>query len=150
MEKDITTQFVKEICSLLGISVPKITYDNSHFETDTMLAQCEPARNTIYLSRVEKPNPDYLFSVAHELRHLFQYQKNPLFYLSGYRTSDECMSIDEYNLQPAEVDANAFASIVMLYFFSIKPQWMGLSDRGISAINARTDYLLSNEFDLEA
>ena len=139
-------EFITDVCELLEIGVPKISYDTTHFTTKTTMALCEPETNTIYLNKVDKPNPDYVFSIAHELRHIYQYQTDEYFYLSGYKPSNECSSIEEYNLQIAEVDANAFASIIMTDFFSIKPQWNGLSDKAIDTIEKRIEFLLTTEF----
>ena len=142
-------EFIADICDLLDIKVPSISYDTSHFQTKTTMAQCEPINNTIYLNKIDKPDSDYLFAIAHELRHIFQYQDDEQFYLSKYKTSDKCSSIEEYNLQIAEVDANAFASIVMVEYFRMQPQWNGLSNKVIDAINDRINFLLSTEFVLE-
>lgn len=142
-------EFITDVCELLEIEVPRISYNTSHFVTKTTLAQCEPIANIIYLTKIDKPNPDYVFSIAHELRHIYQYQTDEQFYLSKYKSSSECSSIEEYNLQIAEVDANAFASIVMTDFFSMKPQWNGLSDKIIDAIEKRIKFLLTTEFSLE-
>lgn len=135
-------EFITDVCELLEIKVPKISYDSIHFVTKTTLAQCEPVTNTIYLNKVDKPNPDYVFYIAHELRHIYQYQTDKEFYLSGYKPSNKCSSVEEYNLQIAEVDANAFASIVMTDFFSIKPQWNGLSNKVINEINKRINIII--------
>lgn len=135
-------EFITDVCELLKIETPRISYDTSHFSTSTTLAQCEPSANMIYLTKINKPNPDYLFSIAHELRHIYQYQNNTKLYLSNYKTSDICSSVEEYNLQIAEVDANAFASIVMTDFFSIKPQWNGLSDKVVNEINKRINIII--------
>lgn len=129
--------FIKEICDLLEIDIPEISYEASHFLTETMLAICEPSLNIIYLRRLEKTTPDFLFAIAHELWHIYQYQTDEYFYLSSYMPSNKCSSIEEYNLQIAEVDANAFAAVVMIAMFSIQPQWNNLSDRVITAINDR-------------
>lgn len=142
-------EFIADICDLLDIKVPSISYDTSHFQTKTTMAQCEPINSVIYLNKLDKPNPDYLFAIAHELRHIFQYHDDEQFYLSNYKTSDNCSSVEEYNLQIAEVDANAFASIVMVEYFRMQPQWNGLSDKVIGAINDRINFLLSTEFVLE-
>lgn len=91
---------------------------------------------------MDKINPDYLFSIAHELRHIYQFQTDKQFYLSDYKPSDECSSVDEYNLQMAEVDANAFASIIMADFFSVKPRWNGLSAAVIDSINNRINIII--------
>lgn len=135
-------EFIADICELLDIPVPSISYDTSHFATKTTMAQCELTSNTIYLNKLDKPNPDYLFAIAHELRHIFQYHDNEQFYLSKYKTSDNCSSIEEYNLQIAEVDANAFASIIMVEYFHMKPQWNGLSNKVIDAINDRINIII--------
>ena len=135
-------EFITDICDLLDIPVPSISYDTSHFATETTMAQCELTNNIIYLNKIDKLNPDYLFAIAHELRHIFQYQNNEQFYLTNYKTSDNCSSVEEYNLQIAEVDANAFASIVMVEYFHMQPQWNGLSDKVICAINDRINIII--------
>ena len=135
-------EYITEICELLNIPVPSISYDTSHFLTETTMAQSELTNNIIHLNKIDKPTPDYLFAIAHELRHIFQYQDDEQFYLSNYKTSDNCSSIEEYNLQIAEVDANAFASIVMVEYFHMQPQWNGLSDKVINAINNRINIII--------
>ena len=135
-------EFITDICELLDITVPSISYDISHFPTKTTMAQCELTNNIIYLNKLDKLNPDYLFAIAHELRHIFQYQNDEKFYLSNYKSSDNCSSIEEYNLQIAEVDANAFASIIMVEYFKLQPQWNGLSDKVIHAINDRINIII--------
>ena len=139
-------EFITDVCELLEIRVPKISYETTHFATKTTMAQCKPETNTIYLNKVDKPNPDYVFSIAHELRHIYQYQTDEEFYLSGYKPSNKCSSIEEYNLQIAEVDANAFASIVITDFLSLKPQWYGLSDKVIDTIEKQIKFILATEF----
>lgn len=141
-------EFITDVCELLEIDVPTISYNITHFATKTTLALCEPETNTIYLNKTDKPNPDYVFSIAHELRHIYQYQTDEKFYLSGYKPSNKCSSIEEYNLQIAEVDANAFASIIMTDFFSMKPQWYGLSGKVVDTIEKRIEFLLATEFSL--
>ena len=141
-------EYITDICYLLNIKEPYVSYDVVGFATDTTMAQCDVVNNTIYLYK-DKPNPDYLFSIAHELRHIWQYQTDEKFYLSGYKPSNKCSSVEEYNLQIAEIDANAFASIIMTDFFSIKPQWNGLSNKVIDAIEKRIKLLLTTEFSLE-
>lgn len=135
-------EFITDICDLLNAPIPSISYDTSHFPTETTMAQCELTSNTIYLNKIDKPNPDYLFAIAHELRHIFQYHNDKQFYLSNYKTSNECSSVEEYNLQIAEVDANAFAAIVMVEYFHMRPQWNGLSDKVINAINDRINIII--------
>lgn len=63
-------EFIKDVCEILCIPVPSVSFDISRFLTDTMMAQCSPDGAVIYLKKREKPDPDYLFAVAHELRHV--------------------------------------------------------------------------------
>lgn len=121
-------EFISDVCNILNISVPFISFDISNFPTDTMMAQCSPDCSTIYIKKIDKPNPDYLFSIAHELRHCYQIQTDIEWFLSDYKPIDLCASTEEYNLQFAEIDANAFAGLVMVDFFHLKPLFEGLSD----------------------
>lgn len=134
-------EFITDICELLDITVPSISYDTSHFPTETTMAQCELTNNIIYINKIDKPNPDYLFAIAHELRHIFQYQDDEQFYLSNYKTSDNCSSVEEYNLQIAEVDANAFAGLVMIDFFHLKPLFEGVPDSVKTKVYEQMEYL---------
>lgn len=143
---ELIEELINNVCELLEINIPKISYDTSEFRTKTTRAQCQPESNTICLARENNVNPDYLFSIVHELRHIYQYQTDEQFYLAGYKSADKCSSIEEYNLQIAELDANAFASIVMKDFFSLQPQWNNLPDSVKKAIREREKVLLSTEF----
>ena len=51
------------------------------------------------------------------------------FYLSDYKPIDLIADIEEYNLQIAEVDANAFAGLVMIDFFHLKPLYEGIPEK---------------------
>lgn len=130
------TEFITDICDILNIPIPIVSYDTSNFPTNTMMAQCSPDGSTIYLKKYDKPNPDQLFSIAHELRHIWQIKKLSRFVFSKYQTVD-IIGTEKYNLQPAEVDANAFASIVMVDFFHLQPQYKDLPDSVVSAIKKR-------------
>ncbi len=126
-------QFISDICDILNIPIPSVSFDTSNFSTDTMMAQVNSSGDTIYLKKYDKPNPDQLFSIAHELRHIWQIKNHNDLYFYNYQTVEN-IGIEKYNLQPAEVDANAFASIVMVDFFHLQPQYKGLSNSVICAI----------------
>lgn len=133
--------FINDICDLLDIPTPSVSFDTSNFPTDTMMAQVNSFGSIIYLKHYDKPNPDQLFSIAHELRHIWQIKNYHDIYFSNYQTVD-MVGTEKYNLQPAEVDANAFASIVMVDFFRLQPQYKGLSDYVVSAIKKRMDDII--------
>lgn len=135
----ITNDFIEDICDLLNIPIPTVSYDTSHFPTETMMAQCDLSGNTIYLKKYDKPNPDYLFSIAHELRHIWQFQDNKKIYFESYKPIELCTGTESYNLQAAEIDANAFAGFIMIEWFHLKPLYQGLSDSVTVKINKRID-----------
>ena len=131
-------EFFLEICDMLDIRPPKISYDTSHFQSDTMMAQVDSSGHTIYINKCEKVNPDQLFAIAHELRHIWQ-MKDRERYLSDYKSVDQCSSFEEYNLQIAELDANAFAGLVMIDFFHLKPQFYDVTESIRSKIYEQMD-----------
>lgn len=133
--------FINDVCDILNISVPSISFDTSNFPTDTMMAQCSPNGSTIFLKRCNRPNPNQFFSIAHELRHVWQIQNDEELYFSAYKPIDLCHSIEEYNLQPAELDANAFAGLIMMNFFQLKPLFEGIPSSVKSRIFERIEYL---------
>ena len=134
--------YISDVCKLLKIQIPFISYDTSHFTTKTMMAQCSPDGSTIYLNKIDKPNPDYIFAIAHELRHVWQIQTNQVLYFSDYKPIELCSSIEEYNLQLAEVDANAFAAIIMIDLVHLQPQWNGLPNSVVTAIENRINTVI--------
>lgn len=135
--------YIEDICDILNIPVPKISYDTSHFHSNTMMAQVDSAGKVIYLKKYNKPNFNQLFSIAHELRHIWQikYHKEKYFY--NYKTMEVLKSVEEYNLQLAEIDANAFAYIIMVDFFGVKPLFQGLSDIVKSKIMERVNKIVT-------
>lgn len=133
--------FINDICDILNISVPSVSFNTSNFTTDTMMAQCNSDGSVIYLKKYDKPNPDQLFSIAHELRHIWQMQNDEQMYFSTYKPIDLCSSVEEYNLQVAELDANAFAGMVMIEFFHLKSLFESVPDSVKSKIFERMEYL---------
>lgn len=127
MKKEIE-EFVKRIKTILGIDQLRIEYKpQDFFPTATMLAMCDSDGTTVYVRHSEDITPDLLFAVAHELRHCWQIKNKPEI-LKGYQESQD-LTVEEYNLQPAEIDANAFAGAVMVDFFGIKPLFQGLPEK---------------------
>lgn len=138
--------FITEVSGILQIPVPEISFDTSTFPTETTLAQCEinvndPDGCIIHLKKCDKPDPEQFFIIAHELRHVWQFQQG--LYLPEYKERNECESVEEYNLQAAEVDANAFGSIIMTEFFGMKPLFQGLSDKVKDEIAKQIQYIVA-------
>lgn len=133
--------FINDVCEILNINTPVILYDTSNFSSDTMMAQCSHDGSTIYLKRLDKTNPDQFFAIAHELRHVWQINNDEQLYFADYKPVDLCESVENYNLQIAEVDANAFAGLVMIDFFGLKPLFEGIPGYVREKIFDRMDYL---------
>lgn len=75
--------FIIEICKLLKINVPRISYDASKFLTDTTLAQCNSLGTIIYLRKYNTSVFDQFFAIAHELRHIWQLRNDELLFFQN-------------------------------------------------------------------
>lgn len=142
MDKEIKG-FIKGICDELEIPVPKIKINN---RSDTHLA-CLVINDDKYtlLLRNDYDNIiDVYFSLAHELRHEYQ-SVNGFFRTDRYQTRDK-LSLRDYNLQPEEIDANAFAYFVIVDEFKIKPLFNGLDKDIIEMIKKRAKWIRENEY----
>ena len=104
-------ELIENICDDLEIDVPTVSNDTSMFPTSTTMAIADVEAYTIYI-REQKTNPDVVFAIIHELRHLWQWKTDKMTYFDGYKKSTE-LSIEEYNLQIAEIDANAYGAVVI-------------------------------------
>lgn len=89
---------------------------------------------------------DIYFSIAHELRHLWQLENNKSLYFNNYKSTRE-LSINDYNNQPAELDANAFGYLVMKVMFGVEAQFNGLDKLTKHKILERAE-ILTIEFGL--
>lgn len=114
------------VCKDLKIKRPKVSYDTSVFTSPTMMAMVSPDGRTIHIPDREK-DPDLLFSAAHELRHVWQMQNTPQIF-ETYKPREHCFTIQEYNLQEAELDANAYAGHIMIKLYGLHPRFDGMTD----------------------
>lgn len=137
--------FVNDVSYILGIDPPNVSYNTDHFSSDTMLAQCAPDGSIIYVKEPESINPDILFAIAHELRHVWQIRTDKKKYLGDYRPVNLCKSLEEYNLQESEIDANAFAAAVMYELFDLRPLFSNLPEKVRDTIWDRSKYFFFGE-----
>lgn len=75
--------------------------------------------------------------IAHELRHKYQID-NSLFDTSAYQTS-AVLSNRDYNLQDVEIDANAYAYVIMYDNFGIDLKFNGLDRDIVQRIKKRAE-----------
>ena len=136
-------KFVATVCEDLGIEPPKITFDITN-EDGTMLAGYGPHDQTLHLRKDYENMADAYFSIVHELRHKYQIVHNE-FDLENYKTTTS-LSIEDYNLQKEEIDANAYGMYFMRTVFGLEPQFNGLSDKVINEIKKREKWIEEKEF----
>lgn len=125
--------FVERVCSVLGIEPVPVREDGRRLMTATTMAALAPDGSEICIRDGAKLDPDLYFAVAHELRHAWQLRTDPDRWMAGYHNATE-LDVEAYNLQPAELDANGFAAIIMIECFHIRPLFQGLPERVVTAI----------------
>ena len=117
-------EFAGQICDQLNVPLPRIIRTTRGLATKSTLAALSPDGRELVL-RPGVTGPDLFFSVSHELRHLWQMKYQPTMF-TAYKPSDQ-MDLIQYNLQPAEIDANAYGALVMRDF-GIVPLFLGLPE----------------------
>lgn len=119
------SEFIEIVCSNLKITKP-IVEEVLFLHTPTQLAEYVPADNALKYCMGKMPL-DIMFSIAHELRHIWQMKNCPEIFQNYINSTDT--DIEQYNLQSAEIDANAYAMVIMESGFGITPQFKGLSEK---------------------
>ena len=137
------------ICrELLDIQPVPIKFErNEGFSTQTtkaILCIKDNGEKTIYIDPEREFNPEIVFDIGHELRHLYQFQ---ILGMNGVleKPSSKC-TVEEYNMQFPELDANAFGEICMVEITGCKPLYNGFSKEVKDAINERVEFLFEHEF----
>lgn len=85
---------------------------------------------------------DAYFSICHELRHVYQIKYNYQIF-EKYVEKDTGISTENYNLQEAEIDANAFGSLYMQVNFGVKPLFLGYSNKVKEEIDKQIENIIS-------
>lgn len=102
---------------VLKIRTPK-WIEVEELDTSTQIAAADIEKNIIYTKKSINDEKLMLFAIAHELRHMWQ-AKNKKDLLIKFDKSKK--DIERYNEQEAEIDANAFATAIMVAMFGVKP-----------------------------
>lgn len=131
--------FAKQIAKeLLKIKCPPVEADVSVLRGTSIAAL---VNGTLYYNPTSS-ELDICFSLAHELRHVWQLENNKSFYFGDYKTTAE-LSIKDYNNQIAELDANAFGYLVMKAMFGVEAQFTGLDQQTKNKILERVKILIA-------
>lgn len=112
---------------------------SASFDSPTQLAAMDVRENVLYLGKCSDPR-DIFYAIAYELRHRWQYLNE--WDLFSHSSSTD-LPVAEYNLQPEEIDAHAFAVVVMRSI-GCEPLLNGLPDDVKAKIHERAD-LIYNE-----
>lgn len=138
MEKDYSiVKLVKACADLLGVNCPKIDFDYEAKKVgnlaglDNGILKVVHDYDNIY---------DIYFAICHEMRHLYQLTYNQDIFKNYIELSDE-IDTEKYNLQAAEIDANAFATIFIEQNIGVRPLFLGYSDKVKEKIFERVDEL---------
>ena len=122
MNNDLISNFIADVCFVLGIDVPKVTHNFLEICTDTRKEQFTGEK--FFIPATDEPDSEFLFYVAHNLRVRWQFLTNPDYF--DFQSVEE-IGIDNYDNQPAEVDAVAFASLYMIGYFQLMDDFTSVS-----------------------
>lgn len=131
-------KFIEYCCKELGIGALPFDFDLEH-EDKKVLAQLiydeEKKPDRLSLSENFIVPFDLYYQLAKELRRVWQLEKRPHL-LFGYKEA-HLLDFEEFHLQKAEVDAHAFASVVVMDKCHITPLFEGLTVKTVAAIRHR-------------
>lgn len=133
--------YIEDICEVLHISRPQVQCTTNEFFSPTMKAMYQTENDTLFIDIRNKDIVDIVFVISHELRHKWQYVTGKDKYLKNYKNRKECKNIEEYNLQEAEIDANAFTVVALAHYFQKVPLFEGLPKNVKKKIYARAKEL---------
>ena len=140
-------KFAQYLARLLDIRTPRLKFERERTEGSSLLGGLSTDSGEIIIVtqldteddfNIDTPDAlDTLFRIAHEMRHAWQSIRRPDL-LEQYQTREK-LSLDDYNNQLAEIDAHAFASLIMQSNYHVKPLFVGLNGDTRLRIDARVD-----------
>ena len=137
MNNDLISNFIADVCFVLGIDVPKVTHNFLEICTDTRKEQFTGEK--FFIPATDEPDSEFLFYVAHNLRVRWQFLTNPDYF--DFQSVEE-IGIDNYDNQPAEVDAVSFASLYMIGYFQLMDDFTSVSCQTRELILKRMEEIL--------
>lgn len=137
MNNDLISNFIADVCFGLGIDVPKVTHNFLEICTETRKEQFTGEK--FFIPATDEPDSEFLFYVAHNLRVRWQFLTNPDYF--DFQSVEE-IGIDNYDNQPAEVDAVAFASLYMIGYFQLMDDFTSVSCQTRELILKRMEEIL--------
>lgn len=111
--------YVKMICGMLQLPMPQVFYSDNALQPGQHARLTQDGKQ-LYLRKQKAASLDQLFAASSELRREWQRRNDNARYYGEYKSSEE-LPLREFSMQPAEVDANAFAAVVVSAFFGVEP-----------------------------
>lgn len=146
LDRKCVEKYISFLCSSLDIVPPRVHYGVEEMQSETTIAQATRGGEDIYLRDIgEQDERDVLFAIAHEIRHIWQIRKHENEFFGNYKPTRLCRNVNEYNLQKAELDANAYATAVMVTHFNCHPMFKGLDKMVKDEIYRRASGIASRE-----
>lgn len=111
------SEMVAQCCAIAGVPLPRVELTDD-LPTPTTWAAVSADCTSIGI-RPGMPDIQAFYSVAHEVRHLWQH-------ITGWDLETHQMPGTEsaytYNLQPEEVDAHAWACLICSEIYGVRPR----------------------------
>lgn len=141
MIKDFVSNFITDVCFVLGIDVPRVTQDFQDICIDTRKDQF--AGDVFFVSAIDDPDSEFLFCIAHDLRVRWQFLTNAEHY--DFKSAEE-IGLDNFDDQSAEVDAVAFATLYMLFYFQLLEKLVSLKPHTRELLKKRMEEVTQEVF----
>lgn len=109
--------------------------------TDTTLAAMSADGRRLAIKSTITDERTIWFAVSHEMRHAWQIKHSTDF--SSYKTANESGKL-EYNSQEAEIDAHAWACIVINNVFKLQPMLDSLGKELADMVANRSEEIILN------
>lgn len=140
--EDLVKKIIEDICFDFFVPVPQIIYVDDFQESKTLRMAISNDGKTLLIKKNLEKDADFLFDLAHELRHLYQIHEG---LMDNYIPRSQ-LSLEDYNKQFQEIDAHAFAAIFMEVQFGIKPLFTCFNQETKNLIEDRKKEILETEF----
>lgn len=118
-------KLLEEILKIKPVSVKE--------DSQNLLGFFVPCERTIHIKK-DLSDKDYIFVLSHEMRHVYQEEKDLI--KQDYKKKNET-TLSDYNTQENEIDANAFAMVILFNVLGIVPSFENLDQMAITRIKAR-------------
>lgn len=140
--KQDVKKYVSQLADELEVRKPKIVY----IPKDDQHARANITDNVLTLFNEFDSIYDLYFCIAHEMRHVYQLMYKEFYKgaFESYKPRNE-VSLHDYNMQLIELDANAFAYMVMRDDFGVE-MLLDCDEDVLFAIKQRAKFIENTEY----